>query len=86
MFFEHFAGINYHKFGFTEDFAGINFREFNLSKDFVGINFRESALFKDFAGANLTFTLWNIFSTTLIYCFETISVKINTFLLKQMTK
>ena len=48
FFLGHFAGINFHKFGFTEDIARINFRELSLSKDFVGINFRERNLYKDF--------------------------------------
>ena len=69
--FGHFAGINFRKFGFTEDFAGINFHESSSTKDSAGINFRESALFKVFAGVNLSFA---------------ISVIVNTFLLKQMTK
>ena len=46
---------------------GINFRGLSLTKDFAGINFREIALFKDFVRVNLTFALWNIFSTALIY-------------------
>ena len=86
FFCGHFKGINFLEFGFTEDFAGINFRELSLTKDFARINFRESALFKDFLGVNLTFAYRNIFSTTLVYSLRTVSVRINTFLLKQMTK
>ena len=78
--------MNFRKFGFTEDFEGINIRDLSLSKEFAGINFRESALFKDFAGVNLTFAFRNIFSTTLVHGFENSLSKINTFLLKQMTK
>ena len=63
-------GINFLEFEFTEDFAGINIRELSLTRDFAGINFRESAIFKDFAGVNLTFASKNIFSTTLVCCFE----------------
>ena len=70
FFFGHFLGINFREFGFIEDFAGINFHELSLTKDSAGINFRESTLYKDFAGVNLTFTLRNIFSSTLIYGFE----------------
>ena len=86
FFFGHFAGINFREFGFTGDFAGINFRELSLTEDFAGINFCESAPFKDFAGVNLTFTLKNIFSSSLIYSFENIRSKNWYFLLKQMTK
>ena len=87
FFFRPFAGINFGRLGFTEDFAGINFCELSLTKDFVGINFHESILFKDFPVVNLTFALRNIFSTNLVYGVpEQISVKINTFLLIQMTK
>ena len=78
--------INFREFGFNRDFARINFRELSLTKDFAGINFRECALYKDFAGVNFAFSLRNIFSTTLVYGFRTLSVKINTFLLKKMIK
>ena len=83
FFSGHFAGINFLELGFTEDFVGINFRELSLTKDFEGINFK-SALYKDFAGVNLTFALKKIFPLTLVYGLRTISVKIDTFLLKQM--
>ena len=82
---EIFAGINFCEFFFGH-FVGINFSEFSLTKDFAGIDFRESALYKHFAGVNLTFTLRNIFSSTLIYSFENNLSKINTFSLKEMTK
>ena len=75
IFFGYFAGINFREFGSTEDFAGINFRELSLTKDFAGINFRECALYKDFVGVNFTFSLENIFSTTLVYGFENILSK-----------
>ena len=78
--------INFRELGFTEDFAGINFREFSLAKDFAGINFRESVLYKDFTGFYLTFALRNIFPRPQFMVFRTISVKINTSLLKQMIK
>ena len=68
-------GFNFCELAFTEDFARINFRELSLTKDFAGINFRESAPCKDFAGENLTFTLRNILSSTLIYGFENILSK-----------
>ena len=69
-FTKDFARINFRELGFTEDFAGINFRELNLTKAFAGI--RESAPYKDSAGVNLTFTLRNILSSTLIYGYENI--------------
>ena len=75
FFFGHFAGINFREFGFHEDFAGINFRELSLTKDFAGINFRECALYKGFVGVNFAFSLKNIFSTTLVYGFESILSK-----------
>ena len=86
FFFGHFAGINFREFAFTEDFAGINFHELSLTKDFAGINFRESTFYKDFAVVNLTYASRNIFSMILVYGFENNLSKINTFLLKQMTK
>ena len=75
IFFGHFAGINFRELGFNEDFAGINFRELSLTKDFAGINFRECALYKGFVGVNFAFSLKNIFSTTLVYGFESILSK-----------
>ena len=75
FFFGHFAGINFRELGFNKDFAGINFRELSLTKDFAGINFRECALYKDFMGVNFAFSLKNIFSTTLVYGFESILSK-----------
>ena len=81
-----FTGINFRELSLAKDFAGINFRDLSLAKDFAGINFRDCALYKDFAGVNFAFSLRNIFSTTLVYGFRTLSVKINTFLLKKMIK
>ena len=75
FFFGHFAGIDFRELAFTEDFAGINIRELSLTKDFAGINFRGCALYKDFVGVNLGFSLKNIFSTTLVYGFESILSK-----------
>ena len=72
FFLGHFAVINFRELGFTEDFTVINFRELSLTKDFAGINFCESAFYKDFAGENFAFYLKNIFSTTLLYGFESI--------------
>ena len=72
---EIFAEINVRELGFNKDFTGINFRELSLTNDFAGINFRESALYKDFAGVNFAFSLKNIFSTTLLYGFESILSK-----------
>ena len=86
FFFRHFAGTNFRELGFTEDFARINFRELGLTKDFAGISFRKSVIFKDFAGVNLTFASKYFFSRPYFMVLRTISVKINTFLLKQMTK
>ena len=70
-----FAGINFRVLGFTEDLAGINFHELSLTKDFARINFRECALYKDFIWVNFAFSLKNIFSTTLVYGFESILSK-----------
>ena len=86
FFFGHFAGIKFREFGFTEDFAGINFRELSLTRDFTETYFRKSALFKDFSGVNLTFAFRNIFPKPYFMVLRTISAKINTFLLEQMTK
>ena len=75
FFSGHFAEINFRELGFSKDFARINFRELSLIKDFAGINFRECALYKDFVGVNFAFSLKNIFSTTLVYGFESIFSK-----------
>ena len=71
---EIFAGINFREFFFGH-FAGINFRELGFNKDFAGINFREFSLYKGFVGVNFAFSLKNIFSTTLVYSFESILSK-----------
>jgi len=80
IFFEHFAGIDFHELGNTKDFVGINFRELGSTKVFMGINFH------GFVGINFAFALRNSFSTTLVYGFENDLVKIVTVLLKQMRK
>ena len=67
---EIFSRIDFRELVLTKEFAGINFCELGFTEDFAWINFRESALYKHFAGVNLTFTLRNIFSLTLIYGFE----------------
>ena len=63
-------GINIREMDFTKDFAGINFRELGLNKDFTGINFRDRYLYKDFLGIDFEFAPRTIFSTTLVYGFE----------------
>ena len=67
FFFGHFAGINFRELDFNKDFASINFHQLSSTKDFAGIDFRESAPYKDFTEVNFAFSLWSIFSTTLVY-------------------
>ena len=86
FFFRHFAGISFRELGFTEDFAGINFRELSLRKDFAGINFRELSLTKDFPEVNSTFAFSYVFPRPYFMVLRTITVKIKTFLRKQMIK
>ena len=71
---------------YSGDFARVNFLELNFTKDFAVINFREWSLTRNFAGIDFRVSRKENFFTIFYDGFRMISVKINTFLLNQMTE
>ena len=68
-------------------FEGINFCYLGFNKDFTGIKFPSRNFYKDFAGSTFHWSLnEHTFPRPYFVALKMISVKINTFLLTQMTE